>query len=78
MKRALIFGASGGIGGAIAENLSKQHLFSLTDGFLKYLNKKKIHVIDLTNIIQKIYKSPELYFLCTKQKKYINKFKELK
>ena len=23
------------------ENLSKQHLFSLTDGFLKYLNKKK-------------------------------------
>ena len=60
------------------ENLSKQHLFSLTDGFLKYLNKKKIHVIDLTNIIQKIYKSPELYFLCTKQKKYINKFKELK
>ena len=59
------------------ENLSKQHLFSLTDGFLKYLNKKKIHVIDLTNIIQKIYRSPELYFLCTKQKKYMNKFKEL-
>lgn len=58
------------------ENLSKQHLFSLTDGFLKYLNKRKIHVIDLTNIIQKKYRSPELYFLCTKQKKYINKFKQ--
>ena len=25
MKRALIFGASGGIGGAIADNLSKRH-----------------------------------------------------
>jgi len=52
----------------ISQNLSKQHLFSLTKNFLKYLNNKKIYTIDLTSRIKKKYKSPELYFLCSKKK----------
>tara|TARA_Y100000590_G_scaffold462553_1_gene626946 strand:+ start:1090 stop:2094 length:1005 start_codon:yes stop_codon:yes gene_type:complete len=59
----------------IDPHLHKQHLFTLTKNFLKHLNKKNIYTLDLTNQINKNYKSPELYFLCTKQKKYINKIK---
>ena len=55
--------------------LSKQHLFSLTKDFLKYLNKKRIFTLDITDKIYKEYKSPELYFLCSKNKKYMNKIK---
>ena len=33
--------------------LSKQHLFSITKEFLKYLNKKKIFTVDLTSKIKK-------------------------
>ena len=62
----------------INENLSKQHLFTLTEDFLKYLDKKKIYTLNLTKKINKKYRSPELYFLCTKHKKYINKIKDLK
>ena len=58
----------------INPDLNKQHLFSLTTDFLKYLNKKKIFNINLTNKINKKFESPELYFLCSKEKKYINKF----
>ena len=54
--------------------LNKQHLFSLTEDFLKYLNKRKIFNINLTNQINKKFKSPELYFICSRNKKYINKF----
>lgn len=53
--------------------LSKQHLFTFTKDFLKYLKKKNIFTIDLTNKINKRYNSPELYFLCSKKK--IKKFK---
>ena len=52
----------------INSKLTKQHLFSLTKNFIEYLNKKKIHTVNLTNIINKKYKSPELYFLCSKKK----------
>ena len=52
----------------INPELTKQHLFSLTKNFLKYLNSKKIYTTDLTNKIRKKYKSPELYFLCSKKK----------
>ena len=55
----------------IDPKLNKQHLFSLTKEFLKYLNKKKIYTIDLTDKIEKKYTSPELYFLCSR-KKFIN------
>ena len=55
--------------------LNKQHLFSLTKDFLKYLNKEKIYTLDITDKIYKEYKSPELYFLCSKNKKYMNKIK---
>jgi hypothetical protein len=55
--------------------LNKQHLFSLTKDFLKYLNKEKIYTLNITDKIYKEYKSPELYFLCSKNKKYMNKIK---
>ena len=55
----------------VNESLSKQHLFSVTKEFLHYLNKQNIYTLDLTNMIDKKYKSPELYFLCSKKKIYI-------
>ena len=54
--------------------LNRQHLFSFTKDFLKYLKKNKIYSSDLTFKINKKYKSPELYFVCSKEKKYINTF----
>ncbi len=59
----------------IDPKLNKQHLFSLTREFLNYLNKCKIYTLDLTDDINKDYKSPELYFLCSKKKEYMNKFR---
>ena len=59
----------------IDENLEKQHLFTLTKNFLKYLKKRKIYYIDLTEKIKKNYKTKELYFICSTNKKLINKFK---
>ena len=56
----------------VDENLNKQHLFSLTPDFLKYLKNKKIFSLNLTKKINKKYSSPELYFVCSKNKKYIN------
>ena len=56
------------------KTVNKQHLFSITNNFLKYLNKKKIFTFDLTNRIEKTYKSKELYFICSKKKKEIEKF----
>ena len=57
----------------VNEKIEKQHLFSITKDFLKYLNKQSIYTLNLTNMINKKYKSPELYFLCSKKKKYIDK-----
>ena len=48
--------------------INKQHLFSLTREFLKYLNTKKIFTVDLTSKIKKNFKSQEMYFLCSKKK----------
>ena len=59
----------------VDEKLEKQHLFSITREFLKYLNKKKIYTFDLTNLIGKHYSLPEMYFLCSKNKTLINKIK---
>ncbi len=56
----------------INPRLTKQHLFTLTKDFLNYLNRQKIFTIDLTNLINKKYKSPELYFLCSKKKIQLN------
>tara|TARA_B100000787_G_scaffold170286_1_gene165718 strand:+ start:8479 stop:9486 length:1008 start_codon:yes stop_codon:yes gene_type:complete len=55
--------------------LNRQHLFSLTKEFLTYLNMKNIYTLDLTDKIKKNYKSQELYFLCSKTKKNMNKIK---
>lgn len=60
----------------VDKKLNKQHLFSLTENFLKYLNQRKIYSINLTEKIFKKYKSPELYFLCSKSKKNIENFNE--
>ncbi len=59
----------------INSNLTKQHLFSFSKDFLKYLNQKKIYTIDMTNKIDKKMNSPELYFLCSKSKSFIKKIK---
>jgi len=48
----------------VDERLNKQHLFSITKDFLKYLKKKKINFLDLTNYIDKKFISHELYFVC--------------
>jgi len=61
----------------VDENLNKQHLFSITPSFLNYLKRKKIFNINLTNKIKKNYKSPELYFVCSKNKTYIKKLEKL-
>tara|TARA_Y100000992_G_scaffold289971_1_gene245033 strand:+ start:1495 stop:2505 length:1011 start_codon:yes stop_codon:yes gene_type:complete len=59
----------------VDKRLEKQHLFSITNEFLQYLNKNKIYTLNLTNKINKKYKSPELYFLCSNKKKFIDKIK---
>ncbi len=56
----------------INSELEKQHLFSLTKKFFLYLKKNKIYYKDLTNIIDKKYNVPEMYFLCSKNRKLIN------
>ena len=56
--------------------VTKQHQFSITEDFFKYLNKKKIYNLNLTNIIKKNYKSPELYFICSKSKRNIISLKK--
>ena len=56
------------------KTVNKQHLFSITNNFLKYLNRNNIHTFDLTNRIKKTYKSKELYFICSKTKNEIEKF----
>lgn len=58
----------------VDEELEKQHLFSLTSGFMNYLKEKKVKVFDLTSLINKDYKSPEQYFLCS-QKNQLPSFK---
>ena len=55
--------------------LEKQHLFSLTRDFLKYLKSRKIYTYNMTYEIDKKFKSPELYFFFPKKKKYIDKIK---
>jgi hypothetical protein len=59
----------------IDERLNKQHLFSITKDFLKYLKKKKLYFLDITNYLNKKFTSPEIYFVCSKQKSYINRIK---
>lgn len=53
----------------IDEELEKQHLFSLTSNFMNYLKSRKIKVFDLTSLINKRYKSPEQYILCSQKHK---------
>ena len=55
----------------VNENVEKQHLFSFTNNFLKYLKKNKVYYYDLTNVINKHYQTQELYFVCSQKKKYI-------
>jgi len=59
----------------INPQLEKQHLFSLTKDFLLHLRKEKIYTIDLTKVINKKNTQHEMYFLCSKNKNYIEKIK---
>lgn len=56
----------------INPNLEKQHLFTITNEFKKYLKKIKVNFIDLSDKIMKNYKTQELYVLCSKKKKLTN------
>ncbi len=60
----------------VDKKLNKQHLFSLTENFLKYLNSNKIYNFNLTPLLKKKLKSPELYFICSRKKTLINNFKK--
>ena len=55
--------------------ITKQHQFSITKDFLKYLSQNKIYNIDISELINKEFKSSEIYFLCTKSKKNLNEIK---
>ena len=61
----------------INPELEKQHLFSFTKNFLLHLNKEKIYTIDLTNIIDKKNSLNEMYFICSKSKKNIDKIQKV-
>lgn len=54
------------------KGVTKQHQFSITRGVLEYFKENKIYNIDITNLINKSYKSPEIYFICTKSKLNFN------
>ena len=58
----------------INKNITKQHLFSLTENFLDYLKNNNIYCLNLNNQINKKFKSPEIYFICSLNKHLINKF----
>ena len=60
----------------VDQKLNKQHLFSLTEEFLEYLKSKRIYSLNLTDLINKKYNSPELYFVCSKNIKNINRLKK--
>ena len=53
----------------IDKMLNKQHLFSFSEKFLDYLNSKKIYTLKINDLIDKNFSSPELYFVCSKDKK---------
>ena len=55
----------------IDKELNRQHLFTFTKDFLNHLNRNKIYTLDITDLINKKYKSPEMYFLCSRKKKNI-------
>ncbi len=62
----------------IDKELNRQHLFSLTKEFIKYLNRNRIYTIELNNLIKKKFNSPELYFICSRNKKNIELLKKFK
>ena len=55
--------------------LNKQHLFTFTEHFISYLEKKKIYTLKLNSEIKKSFKSPEMYFICSRNSKYIKLLK---
>ena len=66
----------------INPNITAQHHFVLTKEIKKFLEKKKIYNIDITNNIEKDpkrnkginYKTNEIYLLCSKNKNNIKKY----
>ena len=60
----------------VDEKIERQHLFTITNQFLNYLQKKKIYTLDLTHKIGKVFKVPEMYFLCSKRKYKIQEIRQ--
>ena len=56
----------------INKKVTKQHLFSLTYEFKNYLKRKKIYNVELNQLIKKKFTSPEIYLLCSKNKRIQN------
>lgn len=59
----------------IDNRINKQHLFSFSDKITNYLNNHKIYTYNLNKIVNKKFKSLELYFICSKKKKLITNLK---
>ncbi len=53
------------------KEITRQHQFSFTKKFLKFLKSIGIYNIDLTKIIEKNNSSDEIYFICSKSKTLI-------
>ena len=55
------------------KEITRQHQFSFTNNFLKFLKSINIYHIDLSKIIEKSNLSNEVYFICSKNKSLIKK-----
>ena len=55
------------------KEITRQHQFSFTNKFLKFLKSIKIYHIDLSKIIEKSNLSNEVYFICSKNKSLIKR-----
>lgn len=60
----------------VSNGINSQHLYGFNLNFFKNLTKHRIYLIDLTNKIQK-YKKNELYILCSKNKKNIERINKI-
>ena len=58
------------------KNITKQHLFVLSDEFFKKAFKKNIYSFNITDLIGRDIQRDEIYFLCTKDKRIAKKIKE--
>ena len=63
-------------------NVTKQHVFSFSKKFIKYLNKQDINSIDITHLINKDknrnkgqnYIDNQMYVICSKKEALLSQF----